>query len=697
MPGAQTFPNDDQTEALRASAGSDQPIWPHPRVYLPGALIAGILYAPDGTELGMGSFRVSAFAGSGFAGQVYRADLEGATEAILGTSGPVALKILRPASQVKLWFRDSLFLLSYQMTFAARLRAPSVRAGQLLNLFIRSAAALEGGAVEMIARPRGYTWDAQLRSYVEIYDWEAGRPQRYTPDDRLMQRWLNPNTPPAQGEMQRKRAFMDWLVGLCDRLGAEGVARQYIWDTWISQANVLTRTEVDYPAEFIAVDWRPGLAVPFFLPLSPAHARLILRGLRRGRTVLFDYLDTAALRRDLNELPKPNKNLKDTLAALLADDAWDRRTRPDLWQSTDAVLCDHARRQAIQAALVSDWQHLGRIAAARATRLKHSRLRFGVHFLLSLLPLLGPWLQSMLDHPGYRWHVRAWLAKPGYRKTYLEAVQARDLAEWIWFGRATQAQATRLAASNGAYLAQKLGLSWMPPVIHRLATDPARRREMLRRAFVQPARLILDEAARLAWLEGVVQVQVERGVLPEPEAAAALRRLRTPRLHGFVRDLGLSFGLEIFSRLLYILLGFYGLAAGTFWPLLVAMLGPISPSGVVRLAYIGGQLLFEAPLIWRERKRKLLAARLSGMLIAPWRFVGNFCVPVEMFAYEPQIALLVAEYLVYQLVRLIPVFGGRNKLLEYTAFQLTFNLPLSLRRTILSGLRRLAGSADAPR
>jgi hypothetical protein len=152
----------------------------------------------------------------------------------------------------------------------------------------------------------------------------------------------------------------------------------------------------------------------------------------------------------------------------------------------------------------------------------------------------------------------------------------------------------------------------------------------------------------------------------------------------------------VFSRLFYILLAIYGAAMGSFWPLLVAMLGPVSPSGVIRFLYIGRQLVSESLHIWRERNLKLLAARLSGMLLAPWRFVGNFCVPVELFAYEPQVSLLVAEYLVYQLVRLIPVFGGRNKLLEYIAFQLTYNLPLSLRHTLLTGVCRLAGSRDRP-
>jgi hypothetical protein len=695
MPGIQTSQGEAQKNWLGAPFDPEPSIWPRPHMYLPGSQVSGTLYTPDGTQLGPGIFKVRTYAGSGFAGQVYCADVEADTGTMLGTAGPVALKFLLPTSQVKLWFRDILFLLSYQMTFAARLRAPAVRAGQLLNLVIRSAVVREGGAAGMVANPRGYTWDAVLRSYVEIYDWETGRPQQYTPDDQLLQRWLNPKAAqvhPVQSEMQRKHNFMDWLASLCVRLGAEGVARQYIWDTWISQANVLTCREEACADEFVAVDWRPGLAVPFFLPLSPAHARLIVRGLRRGRLVLFDDLDTAALRRYLGRMPDQPETLKNQ-DALLADTAWDQSSRPDLWQSADTVLREPDRRRAIQAALVADWQRLGRISTARARRLQHSRIRFGIHFVLSLLPFLGPWLQSMLDHPGYRRHLRDWVTQPAYRTPYLDELRRRDLAEWAYSGRLSQAQIKRLSESRGAYLAHKFGLSWMPATVHRLAADPLKRREILRRSFVLPVQLILNETARLVWLESVMQVQVNRGVLTEVEAAHALERVRTPRLHGFVRDLGLSVGLEVFSRVLYILLAFYGMAAGTFWPLLIAMLGPISPSGVIRFVYIGAQLLYEAPIIWRERKRKLLAARLSGLVIAPWRFVGNFCVPVEMFAYEPQISLMVAEYLVYQLVQLIPVFGGSNKLLEYTAFQLTFNLPLSLRRLILSGLRR----PDLPR
>ncbi len=155
-----------------------------------------------------------------------------------------------------------------------------------------------------------------------------------------------------------------------------------------------------------------------------------------------------------------------------------------------------------------------------------------------------------------------------------------------------------------------------------------------------------------------------------------------------MNDMGYFAGLEIFSRLLYLVLGVYGLLGGEFWPLFLAALGPVSPSGILRFFYIGGQMILDLPEIIRQRSRRLFLSRLLGLSLAPWRIIGNFCVPLEMFAFEPHVSLVLAEYLTVGLVRRFPIFGGRGKLLEYAAFQFSFCLPLSFVRAAGFWLRR---------
>jgi hypothetical protein len=147
-----------------------------------------------------------------------------------------------------------------------------------------------------------------------------------------------------------------------------------------------------------------------------------------------------------------------------------------------------------------------------------------------------------------------------------------------------------------------------------------------------------------------------------------------------VRDLGFSLGLEVFSKLTYLALAVYGFSSGDFWLLGLALLGPVPPSGVVRLLYGLARLGWDFPRILHQKDRRGLAARGLGVAVAPWRFIGNLFAPLEMFFYYRRLSLLLADHFVSQMLGGVPVFGGEGKLLEYWAFQATFNLPFSLYR-----------------
>lgn len=663
---------------------------PKLRFYLPGEEIATEVFSPKGNSLGTFNFIVESYAGSGFAGQVYKAKLVQTSRLHSGIAGQFAIKILRPTNRWKEWFRDALFFLSYQTVFAPRVRDTAVRAGLLTNLIIHHAATCADGEFSMFANPVGYFWDSYLTSYAEIYSWETGRTQKYTPDKGKIIRWLTRRKDPSQNEMERKRFFMDWLVSLCNKVGAEGVARQYEWDTWIAQANVLTRASYSNEvSEFVAVDWRPGLAVPFFLPLSPAHAKLIWHAVRHGRLVLFDYLNVPKLREYCSLNQANNDEFQQLVDNLVDDyDAY-HTTVPDLWQSGGQVILDPEKWTKLRFGLVDDWLRLQRITPDYAGRIQNHSPEFLMHFVFSGIPFIGSKIQKIIANSSYQQHLRSLLKSSMYRRIYFQSVRSHDLIEWQWENRITMQTSPIISRSIGLYLLQKIILSWMPVFIHRLLADSSYAVSLLNIWFWQPLQLLINKQVRQQWIKKILQSQTWRGIINADEAAILLCQLEEGYMQSFLRDLGFVAGLEIFSRLLYIILGVYGVYQGSYLLFLLAILGPISPSGLIRTAFIGIQLFFELPVIIKKRNLKLLAARLGGLITAPWRFIGNFCVLVEMYAYNPQASLLIADYFVSKLVKNVPVFGGKGKLLEYKAFQLVFNLPLSITYTLQIGIAKI--------
>ena len=99
---------------------------------------------------------------------------------------------------------------------------------------------------------------------------------------------------------------MTEFVKLLHELGAHEFARQYEWTTCKSQPNALKRTDTedDPTSGLIAVDFRAGLALLPFLPMSPGDFKLIAQGLKRGSLVQFDRGNLNTLEKHLNEHPE---------------------------------------------------------------------------------------------------------------------------------------------------------------------------------------------------------------------------------------------------------------------------------------------------------------------------------------------------------------------------------------------------------
>lgn len=657
------------------------------RALYPGERLTLALNGLAGQQLGEQVLEIVAYAGSGFAGQVYCVRPE--SGALAASAPQLALKILRPASRFKEWLREALHWLSYSAPFAARLDEGSVRLGLLWQEALHRAAPAMLGQPDCVVRPLAYGWLPELGSYAELHEWVPGRAPAYPADDGLLVRYLKRHPTPPPDEMTALRGFMADLKRLIQQLGAVGLSRQYEWDTLVSPANVLIRSEPPDSSEsgalrFCGVDWRVGLAAPVGLPLSPGHLRLGWQAFQRNERILFDQVDLHRWQTFTTEHSELFADAAWLPADLLQLEQESRLRRPDFWQRGWRLQRDPQRRAAVLAGELDGWERLGWVTPGEAAGLRRDSARLERLFWLRRLPLVGGGLARLWMSPAYRVHLRQLLGDPVYRRGALTGWHAARLLDWWCAGSLSPASLAALSAVPGWFLLLWLALGWLPDGLRRLLLDPAARREWLRRTLLHPWQLMTNPAYRAEWLANQLQAGAARRRIAPDVLQALQEQTRDPRLHNFVRDLGLTLALDLFARLLYLGLALYAAASGNFLPLLVAALGPLSPSGLVRVVYLSVGLLTQLARRSGRLPRRQFAARLVAIGLAPWRVLGNLASPVELFVVFPTLSLALAESTIASLVKRLPVLGGRGRVLEYWAFQALYNLPLSILR-VLSG------------
>ena len=257
------------------------------------------------------SVKIERFVGGGFAGQVYQVAVTGIEKAgsAVGSFAGLevgklyAMKILIPPSGFSVLFRNFVYALGFQGPFQLQVNPAAARSGALWQKFIRRAAKLRFGREDAVNDIHVTFVDSSLGSCGELSDWVSGRTWRLEVDEHLdtLKRWKKGKSfdPARLGspEFRAKHDFMRRFVELLHEMGAHEFARQYEWSTCKSQPNCLKRLDTNDNPEtgLIAVDFRAGLALLPFLPMSPGDFKLIGQGAMRGSLVQFDRGDLATL------------------------------------------------------------------------------------------------------------------------------------------------------------------------------------------------------------------------------------------------------------------------------------------------------------------------------------------------------------------------------------------------------------------
>ena len=214
----------------------------------------------------------------------------------LEVGGIYAMKILIPPSTFSRLFRNAIYWMGFQGPFQLQVNPIAARAGALWQKFIRRGAKIRWGDEKTVVDIHATFVDHTLGSCGEFSEWVDGRTWRLEVDDHLdfLKKWRRgrPVETDRLGspEYRAKYEFMHEFVALLHDMGGHEFARQYEWSTCKSQPNCLKRkgTDNNPSGGLVAVDFRAGLALLMFLPMSPGDFKLIVKGLGRGSLVQFD-------------------------------------------------------------------------------------------------------------------------------------------------------------------------------------------------------------------------------------------------------------------------------------------------------------------------------------------------------------------------------------------------------------------------
>ena len=660
---------------------------------------------------------VEKFVGGGFAGQVYRSrltelELDGEPIAGLEVGGRYAVKIMIPASAGKRLFRNALYWLGYQGSFSAQVNEDAARTGALWQKLIRRGAAIRFGDENAVRDIHATFFDAALGSFGEINAWVEGRNWKFEIDDRIFGRGKQPPGEATHSqEYLAKKKFMADLVRLFHDMGAPELARQYEWWSAKSQPNVMKRFDAgdgvsrgstpretlefaggklatpaeggrDGPADGLtALDFRAGLALLAFLPMSPVDVRLCLRGIRQGKLVQFDRGDLDKLEAFCDEHAGEFADLAPALEELKRVDPAYRASLPGN-HSLTRLLFDGNARRSVRAGLVQGWKVRRLIDEEHAEKLVRSTFAFPMFFLAGFLPLVGKHPRRLWGHAGWRRHAVAFFTSFSYTRRAVRAARAEILTDWYRDGRVGTEWLEFFLRDPFAFWTARVlpGLLPLPPKWHRFLAEWRYAWESLKDAVTYPVRFYRDAAFRVEWLTEEIEDGAKRGMLTSEEKQHVLDRVPDPFIQKYLKCVAVHVCTLPITQVISVVVAAYaairfGQTWAEAWVYALGTLAafqflPVSPGSFVRGTYV----LY---LMIRERNWRNY---WLALIVSYWHYIGYLGFPLQMVKEFPTLSRFMAGRWATKITSIIPVFGESGALLEHWVFDLFFNVPLTVKR-----------------
>jgi hypothetical protein len=634
---------------------------------------------------------IERFVGGGFAGQVYRVrvrQIEGGPIPGVREDGLYALKVLIPPSSFSLFFRNLVYAIGFQGPFQLQCNPAAARAGALWQKLIRRGARVRMGSEDAVNDVHATLVDENLGSCGELSDWIDGRTWRLEVDDRmdLLRRWRRGRPVDSRQlgspEFRTKKQFMHDFVKLLHDMGGHEFARQYEWTTWKSQPNCLKRadTEEDPSGGLVAVDFRAGLALLPFLPMSPGDFKLILAGIARGSLVQFDRGDLRKLEAFVDAHADDFADLRESLEELKSAERRYRDSVPDVTHNHVRLLGSRTLWSTLLDSAVTGWSVRRMIDERHEKKLRGRALSTILFSLLGLVPILGKLIRRLWAHGEWRVHYGRIVSSFGYLRRALRGKAAEYVIDWHRDGRLTAAAAPKVASSSGRMVLH-IPLSLLPVGLHRFLTDGAYLRERLHYIFVRPVRLYFDAELRANWLRDMVQEGREKRIIDEEDSETILSAIEEPFIQKYLKSLAVHVCTVPVTQVVSVLVAvFYVLShpempRAQAWGIGLGIIAlfqviPISPGSLVRGLYV----------VWLVIRERNFRDYNIAVFLGFFKYVGYLAFPIQMTYRYPTLARFMAAHWATEAVHVVPVFGEAGALLEHMAFSAFYNWPLTIRR-----------------
>ena len=642
---------------------------------------------------------IEKFVGGGFAGQVYRVKVLN----IEMPNGPIpgieinriyALKILIPPSGFSRFFRNLIYRIGFQGPFQPQVNPSAARAGALWQKFIRRGVKIRFGDETAVNDIHATFVDSTLGSCGEISDWVDGRQWRMEVDDRLdllklfyrdkLPQSIDPQTL-GSPEYRAKKKFMKDFVRLLQDMGAYEFARQYEWFTCKSQPNCLKRnnTEDNPSGGLVAVDFRAGLALLPFLPMSPGDIKLIFKGLARGSLVQFDRGSLKQLEHFIETHDHDFTDMRPMLEELKTCEDIYRNSTPDFIHNHVRLLYSKKLWSTMMKSMRTGWRIKNKIDDDTKKKFDKSTIKTLLFGFLGVIPILGSFIRAIWGRRNLRKHYGNMLTNWDYIRRSGKARCAEKAYKWYRDERINKETAEKIAGSVPRFL-MHLPLSLYPRGLHRCLTDKQYFKERFHNIFVRPVKLYFSVPMREKWLRDMVSLGQKKHMLTNTDAGIILSQIKEPFIQKYLKSLAVHVCtlpvtqiVSITISWLYVMghpeLSAAETAAAITAILLLFQVTPISPGSLVRGLYV-------VYLVIKERNYKDYNI---AVVLGFFKYIGYLAFPIQMTYRYPELARFMAGHWATEAVHIVPVFGEKGALLEHWIFRLFYNWPLTLRRRML--------------
>jgi len=525
--------------------------------------------------------------------------------------------------------------------------------------------------------------DENLGSCGELSEWVDGRTWRLEVDDHLdyLKQWQRGNLVDRKQldspEYRAKRKFMSGFVRLLHDMGAYEFARQYEWWTCKSQPNCLKRSGTDDnpAAGLVAVDFRAGLALLPFLPMSPGDFKLIAGGIKRGSIVQFDRGDIDKLGAFVDAHSSKFADMRQMLDELKSAERLYRDSAVDITHNHIRLFYDRRLYSTIADSAVTGWRVRNIVDDNTAAQLRRNKILLVIFLLLGFIPFLGKFIRRLWARPNWRRHYFSVLTNWNYFVRALNGKAAEKIIIWHRAGRVSAERAVKLSENIGRCFCHLPFLLLIFPGLHRFFTDGKFAKEKLAYLFVRPVRLYFNAHLREQWLRDMVKDGKKKHLLTENDADVILSQLDEPYIQRYLISLVVHLmTLPITQIVSAIFAWIYYRKTGDKWGaggiLILFQVMPISPGSICRGLYAVGIAIYD-----RSFKDYNIAVFLSF-----FKYIGYLAFPIQMTYHYPALARFMAGHWATEATHIVPVFGERGALLEHWVFCLFYNQPLTIRR-----------------